>query len=173
MFIRAPCIEWSEDGFVEWLLPSLPGIPGWTRVIKFVTGALPAESSLLTALFLLLNQHLHTFPSPPLSFFVCACMSLHLCLHAYVADVRNHLQSAAVLFFVVGPQSNTDLKLTLEPANLFWRFHLCFPRPPHPPGIYMVLGIWNLAFLHAYRTSTFLQPRFLWLRCRNLHFPEY
>lgn len=133
--MRAPCIEWSEDGFAESLLPSLPGIPGWTRVIKFVTGALPAESSWLTALFLLLNQHLHTFTSPPLSFFVCACMSLHLCLHAYVADVRNHLQSAAVLFFVVGPQSNTDLntrasQLVLEIPSLLsqattptWHLH--------------------------------------------------
>lgn len=48
-------------------------------------------------------------PPPPLSFFVCACMFLHLCLHAYVADVRNHPQSAAVLFFEVGSQSYTDL----------------------------------------------------------------
>lgn len=112
--------------------------------------------------FSLLNQHLHTFPPPPhLSLPLC----VHACMHTRVPDVRNHPQSAAVLVFEVGPQSNT--------ANLFWRFHLCFPRPPHPPGIYMVLGIWNLAFPHAYRASTFPQLRFLCLRCRNLHFPEY
>lgn len=112
------------------------------------------------------------FHPPHLSLSLCvhACFCICVCMHMWL--MWGTIPSLRLFYSLRWGLSHIQT-LTLEPASLFWRSHLYFPRPPHPPGIYMVLGIWNLAFLHAYRTSTFPQPCFLWLRCRNLHFPEY
>lgn len=160
--MRAPCVEWSGRlcGVAPFIFTWNPGLNSGHQVCDrcFTCWVILIDSPVFHCL---INISILFHPPPHLSLPLC----VHACMHTRVPDVRNHPQSAAVLVFEVGPQSNT--------ANLFWRFHLCFPRPPHPPGIYMVLGIWNLAFPHAYRASTFPQLRFLCLRCRNLHFPEY
>lgn len=119
--------------------------------------------------YCLINIILFHLPPTSLPLCVHACFCICVCMHVWL--MWGTIPSL-LLFYSLRWGLSQIQTLTLQPAN-FWRFHLCFPRPPHPPGIYIILGIQNLAFLHAYRASTFPQLHFLWLRCRNLHFPEY